>query len=153
MHSPATYSFPPAFSFDAQEHTSSFPPPVSSGFFHHISASSALSGADQSGDRQSNFDPGLFSPTSFGHNDSLRQHGLRGVEGDDRDPFGSSPREDMDDIFADFTNQDDGRQDDMEEVEISQPNEAREALEVLGNNDGPSQFDRKGSAEVLAELN
>ncbi|KZZ90973.1 PHD transcription factor [Ascosphaera apis ARSEF 7405] len=156
IHSPAPYPFPPAFTFGAPEDAAHFPP-VSSGFYQHISASSALGGPPD--DRQSNYDPGLFSPTSFaGHEASLRR--ASGMVKDDVDDvqhhhhqelFVSNPHENMDDIFADFTNQDDDdrQEDEMEQVEIGQPNEAQEALEALGKHDG---FDGKGS-DIMTDMN
>ncbi|KAI5304858.1 hypothetical protein KEM56_005807, partial [Ascosphaera pollenicola] len=166
MHSPTTYAFPPAFSFEAPDHASHFPP-VSSGFYPRIPVSSALGGPPD--DRRSSYDPNLFSPPSFGaHDGALRRQAVLlkddvdvGVDVDDarhhEDPFAGSPREDMDDIFADFTHQDDdGRQeeeeDEMGQVEIGQPTEAQEALEALGRNDGTG-FDRKESSEMMAEIN
>lgn len=85
--------------------------------------------------RHSGLDPSFFSPPSFERNHQLPQgsesenmKGTAGVGVDDVDannPFGSSPRANMDDLFADLTNHDT----EAEHVEeISHANEALEAL-------------------------
>ncbi|KAI5300294.1 hypothetical protein KEM55_008319, partial [Ascosphaera atra] len=163
MPSPATYAFPPAFSFHPHhEHAPEFSPHGPSAFLPHVSTSPALSSGQSpaaAAAHHPTFDPALFSPTHFAGEDSLRQSGLAkedvaaaaataNAAGDDgRGPFGSSPRDNMDDIFADFTNQDDAEpgSGSMEEVEINQPNEAREALEALGDTRSNSRDQRMGS--------
>ncbi|KAI1943663.1 hypothetical protein LOZ66_000247 [Ophidiomyces ophidiicola] len=102
--------------------------------------------------RHPGLDQSLFSPPDFNRNNSLRSRSPGdltkddpgvSVGLDDTNPFGSSPRPDMDDLFADLTNQD------SEPVEeISHANEALEALKTAQN---CSSRDRSmsGSNEAL----
>lgn len=75
-------------------------------------------------------DQSLFSPPSYSrdHNDSHS-----GVDLDGHNPFASSPRQDLDDVFADLTNQD---VDTVEPMENTHANEALEALDVSNNGNG-----------------
>ncbi|EEP79039.1 conserved hypothetical protein [Uncinocarpus reesii 1704] len=104
--------------------------------------------------RHPDLDQSLFSPPDFTRSNPLRSQsppGLSknnrsgGVDIDHNNPFGSSPRPDMDDLFADLTNQD------VEPVEeISHANEALEALKTAQN---CSSRDRSmsGSGDALGD--
>ncbi|PGG95583.1 hypothetical protein AJ79_09973 [Helicocarpus griseus UAMH5409] len=80
-------------------------------------------------------DPSLFSPPSFTRSNPLHSQSM-GKDDDDMDgpmAFGSSPRGNMDDIFAEMTNQDTEQ---MEALEVSHANEALEALRSASSSGG-----------------
>ncbi|KMU74648.1 Lid2 complex component lid2 [Coccidioides immitis RMSCC 3703] len=87
--------------------------------------------------RHPGLDQALFSPPDFNRSNPLRSRSPPdlakddagvGVDIDHSNPFGSSPRPNMDELFADLTNQD------VEPVEeISHANEALEALKTAQN--------------------
>ncbi|WEW56116.1 hypothetical protein PRK78_001551 [Emydomyces testavorans] len=106
--------------------------------------------------RHPGLDQSLFSPPDFNRSNPLRSRSPPdltkdntdvGVHMDHSNPFGSSPRPNMDDLFADLTNQD------VEPVEeISHANEALEALKTAQN---CSSRDRSMSAsrDALGDAN
>ncbi|ODH52769.1 hypothetical protein GX48_00963 [Paracoccidioides brasiliensis] len=78
-------------------------------------------------------DSSLFSPPSFTRTNPLHPQGMGKDDDVDMDghmAFGSSPRANMDDIFAEMTNQDTEQ---MEALEVSHANEALEALRSASN--------------------
>lgn len=97
-------------------------------------------------------EPSLFSPPpTFSDSQPLPHQGpqvgkggIAGVEDvDAHNPFGSSPRGNMDDVFADLTNQD---IEPMESLENSHANEALEALKSASETG-----DRSGSGSTTLE--
>jgi histone demethylase JARID1 len=101
-------------------------------------------------------EPSLFSPPpNFSRSQPLPHQGTQAdkdgigsveVDVDSHNPFGSSPRANMDDVFADLTNQD---AEQMEGLENSHANEALEALRSASDSG-----DRSGSGSTsLEDLN
>ncbi|KAL1956827.1 hypothetical protein VTO42DRAFT_6777 [Malbranchea cinnamomea] len=95
--------------------------------------------------RHSGLDQSLFSPPRFDRSQPVthesqqamdKENAGMGVDVDNQNPFGSSPRGNMDDLFADLTNQD-------AEAEMSHANEA---LEVLKSASGSGTRENSGSA-------
>lgn len=94
--------------------------------------------------RHTGLDQSLFSPSDFNHSNPLRPQSPSdlgkhnpGVGIDHNNPFGSSPRQNMDDLFADLTNHD------VEPVEEN--THANEALEALTTAQNCSSRDRSMS--------
>lgn len=99
-------------------------------------------------------DPSLFSPPRFNRDNP---EAPPGVEVDNNNPFGSSPRNNLDEVFADLTNQDVEPEPEPEPMENSHANEALEALDASngdhhdaprGNQDVPmSDVEPQGTME------
>lgn len=114
--------------------------------------------------RHPELDPSLFSPPNFDRNHNMGQESHPtmpnrndGVDGsaEHANPFGSSPRANMDDLFADLTNQEDvapiqeqGEEQEEEALEMNHANEALEALNTASNNGT-----REGSSGTLPGTN
>jgi histone demethylase JARID1 len=60
---------------------------------------------------------------------------------DANNPFSSSPRPDLDDVFADLTNQD------VDAVELMENTHANEALEALDASNGSDRPDSDGEVD------
>jgi [histone H3]-trimethyl-L-lysine4 demethylase len=96
--------------------------PSSSAFLPHVAVHSP-SFPPRSPPSHQDLDQSLFSPTfNRDHNDESS-----GVDLDGNNPFTSSPRQNLDDVFADLTNQD---VDTVVPMENTHANEALEALDV-----------------------
>ncbi|KAJ5108647.1 hypothetical protein N7456_005322 [Penicillium angulare] len=125
-----SYPFSANYSLPGSDSTPAFAP-TSSAFLPHAAgaASQSPSFLPRSPTPQEGMEPSLFSPTRF-----------------DRDPqfVSSSPRQDMDDVFADLTNQD--VDPDAETMENTHANEALEALDVSnGSSRAPSPNDENAA--------
>lgn len=88
-------------------------------------------------------DQPLFSPPPSFNRD--QNEGTSGVDIDTNNPFSSSPRQNLDDVFADLTNQD---ADAVEPMENTHANEALEALAAGNNGDRPDSDHEGETAET-----
>lgn len=152
----ATSQHPNSFTFSQpfplSNETSPTYPPTSSAFLPQAtSTNSPPFGPTSPRTHQSSLDPSLFSPPSFHRADQLRAQGLPpkdevgvDMDGDGQNPFASSPRANMDEIFADLTNQDA----EPETMEMSHANEALEALRSASNS-GNRERSMSGSGDAL----
>ncbi|KAI9370746.1 PLU-1-like protein-domain-containing protein [Aspergillus egyptiacus] len=119
----APYPFSASFSLPAADTTPAFAP-ESSAFLPHVSANSP------------SFLPRSPSPPPHGLNTTLftsprysrNPTSAPGVDVEPSNPFDSSPRQNLDDVFADLTNQDGDPDHEPEAMENTHANEALEAL-------------------------
>ncbi|RAH85070.1 putative PHD transcription factor [Aspergillus japonicus CBS 114.51] len=129
------YPFSASYTLSASDSTPAFAP-GSSAFLPHVSSADSPSFPPQSPPlHHSGLDTSLFSSPRY-----TRDHhdGPPGVV-DSQDPFDSSPRQNLDDVFADLTNQDtEGDQEAEPEPEPMENTHANEALEVLDVSNGES---------------
>ncbi|KKK14501.1 PHD transcription factor (Rum1) [Aspergillus ochraceoroseus] len=126
----APYPFSANYSLPASDSTPAFAP-GSSAFLPHVSAHSPSFPPRSPSPHHDRLDTALFSPPGFGRNPNS---GPSAVDVDSPGPFGSSPRQNLDDVFADLTNQDAEPEPEPEpeqELEPMQNTHANEALEVL----------------------
>lgn len=119
------YPFSANFSLPASDSTPAFAP-ASSAFLPHAAAGSqSPSFLPRSPSPQQSMEPSLFSPPRFDRGDQF---------------VSSSPRQNLDDVFADLTNQD--VEPDSEAMDNTHANEALEALDVgNGSSRAPSVHD------------
>ncbi|KAJ5689299.1 hypothetical protein N7462_003691 [Penicillium macrosclerotiorum] len=117
---PASYPFSANYSLPASDPTPAFAPTSSSAFLPAAAASQSPSFLPRSPTPQQSIEPSLFSPPRFG-----------------RDPpfASSSPRQNLEDVFADLTNQEDAEPD----AEPMENLHATEALEALNASNGSSR--------------
>ncbi|OJJ48513.1 hypothetical protein ASPZODRAFT_93250 [Penicilliopsis zonata CBS 506.65] len=129
-----SYPFSANFSLASNDSTPAFAPAVgsSSAFLPHLAARSPSPAPHQG------LDPAMFSPPRF--NRDSHDEGPAPVGVDSANPFGSSPRQSLDDVFADLTNQDvvEPESESMQEPEpdIMENTHVNEALEVLDASNG-----------------
>ncbi|PYH69308.1 putative PHD transcription factor (Rum1) [Aspergillus vadensis CBS 113365] len=125
------YPFSANYSLPATDSTPAFAP-GSSAFLPHVSADSPSFPPRSPTLPHQGLDTSLFSSPRYtrDHNDAPP-----GVDVDSRDPFDSSPRQNLDDVFADLTNQDQDP-DQEPEPELMENTHANEALEVLDVSNG-----------------
>lgn len=118
-----SYPFSANYSLPASDSTPAFAPASSAFLPHAEEASQSPSFLARSPTPQQGMDTSLFSPTRY-----------------DRDAqfVSSSPRQDMDDVFADLTNQD-VEQEVEQEPEAMDNTHANEALEALDVSNGSSR--------------
>lgn len=140
------YPFSASYSLTANDSTPAFTS-GSLAFLPHVAAQSpSFPPRSPSPPRQA-LDNSLFSSPRF-----HREHaeGPPGVDVENNNPFGSSPRQNLDDVFADLTNQDAEPEAEPErEPEPMENTHANEALEVLdasiGDGAGPMQVEEPPS--------
>lgn len=128
----ANYSVPP------NDSTPAFAPGSSAFLPHATVRSPSLPGRSPTPHHQ-----GLDNPLFGTHQFNREQgEGPSGVEVENNNPFGSSPRQDLDDVFADLTNQDDAEPEPApepaqeHEPELMENSHVNEALEVLNASNG-----------------
>lgn len=110
----APYPFSANYSLPASDSTPAFAPTSSSAFLPHAAASQSPSFLPRS-PPQPDLETSLFSPPRFGHDPQFAS---------------SSPRQNLDDVFADLTNQEIDPEADNQPMENTHANEALEALVV-----------------------
>ncbi|QQK43545.1 PHD transcription factor (Rum1), putative [Penicillium digitatum] len=110
----APYPFSANYSLPASDSTPAFTPTSSSAFLPHAAASQSPSFLPRS-PPQPDLETSLFSPPRFGHDPQFAS---------------SSPRQNLDDVFADLTNQEIDPEADNQAMENTHANEALEALVV-----------------------
>lgn len=149
----ANYSLPPSDSTPAFA-------PGSSAFLPHAAAQSPSFAPRSPSPHHHGLDNPLFSSPRFN-----REHaeGPPGVDVENSNPFGSSPRQNLDDVFADLTNQEDVEPEPEPEPEPMENTHANEALEVLDASngdetdpmqvDGPSGDTANGGTNGQSETN
>ncbi|KAE8150108.1 PLU-1-like protein-domain-containing protein [Aspergillus avenaceus] len=125
------YPFSANYSLPANDSTPAFAH-GSSAFLPHAAGHSPSFPARSPSPTHQGLDASLFSSPRFnrGPND-----GPSGVDVDNENPFDSSPRQNLDDVFADLTNQD-AEPDPEQEPELMENTHANEALEVLDASNG-----------------
>lgn len=111
----ALYPFSANYSLPASDSTPAFAPLSSSAFLPHAAASQSPSFLPRSPPPQQDIETSLFSPPQFGHDPQFAS---------------SSPRQDLDDVFADLTNQEIDPDAEPQPMENTHANEALEALVV-----------------------
>ena len=111
----APYPFSANYSLPASDSTPAFAPTSSSAFLPHAAASQSPSFLPRSPPPQPDLEPSLFSPPRFGHDPQFAS---------------SSPRQNLDDVFADLTNQEIDPEAEGQPMENTHANEALEALVV-----------------------
>lgn len=130
------YPFSANFPLPASDSTPAFAPDPSAFLPHAAVDSPSLPPRSPSPHRQG-LDTSLFSPAGFN-----RDHvdAPPGIDVDNSNPFGSSPRNNLDDVFADLTNQDvEGEPEpepEPEPMDNTHTNEALEALDASNGRDG-----------------
>ncbi|CAG8125521.1 unnamed protein product [Penicillium salamii] len=111
----APYPFSANYSLPASDSTPAFAPLSSSAFLPHAVASQSPSFLPRSPPPQQDIETSLFSPPRFGHDPQFAS---------------SSPRQNLDDVFADLTNQEIDPDAESQPMENTHANEALEALVV-----------------------
>ncbi|KAJ5104644.1 Zinc finger PHD-type [Penicillium alfredii] len=109
------YPFSANYSLPVSDSTPALPPGSSSAFLPHAAASQSPSFLPRSPTPNQGMDSSLFSPPRFGPDPQFAS---------------SSPRQNLDDVFADLTNQDVEQEPEAEPIENTHANEALEALDV-----------------------
>lgn len=109
----APYPFSANYSLPASDSTPAFAPTSSSAFLPHAAASQSPSFLPRS--PQPDLETSLFSPPRFGHEPQFAS---------------SSPRQNLEDVFADLTNQEIDHEAETQPMENTHANEALEALVV-----------------------
>ncbi|KAJ5182958.1 hypothetical protein N7492_000574 [Penicillium capsulatum] len=123
--SSASYPFSANFSLPASDSTPAFAPASSAFLPHAAAASQSPSFLPRSPTPQQAMEPSLFSPPRYDRGDQF---------------VSSSPRQNLDDVFADLTNQD--VEPDSEPMDNTHANEALEALNASnGSSRAPSVHD------------
>ncbi|KAB8274194.1 PLU-1-like protein-domain-containing protein [Aspergillus minisclerotigenes] len=147
------YPFSANYSLPASDSTPAFAP-SSSAFLPHVAAHSPSFPARSPSPSHEGLDASLFSSPRFNRDPD---DGPPGVDVDNENPFDSSPRQNLDDVFADLTNQDaEPEPEPGQEPELMENTHANEALEVLDASNGDRSEtpqdeepqDDKSSAEV-----
>ncbi|KAJ5362824.1 hypothetical protein N7541_003668 [Penicillium brevicompactum] len=111
----APYPFSANYSLPGSDSTPAFAPHSSSAFLPHAAASQSPSFLPRSPPPQQDIETSLFSPPRFGHDPQFAS---------------SSPRQNLDDVFADLTNQEIDPDAEPQPMENTHANEALEALVV-----------------------
>ncbi|PGH27155.1 hypothetical protein AJ80_01111 [Polytolypa hystricis UAMH7299] len=151
---PSSYAY--SHPFPMSNEASPTYPPGSSAFLPQVNPVHSPSFAPTSPENHHpGLDPSLFSPPSFSRaplraQDSIgKEDSGMDISGDSNNPFGSSspPRGNIDDIFADLTNQD------PESIEAMEMSHANEALETLrsANTSAGRERSLSASGEPLDE--
>ncbi|KAJ6070806.1 hypothetical protein N7467_012125 [Penicillium canescens] len=118
----ASYPFSANYSLPASDSTPAFAPTSSSAFLPHAVASQSPSFLPRSPSPQQGMETSLFSPPRFGREPQFAS---------------SSPRQNLDDVFADLTNQEDV--DPEAEGQSMENTHANEALAALVADNGSSR--------------
>jgi histone demethylase JARID1 len=149
----APYPFSANYSLPGSDSTPAFAP-TSSAFLPHAAASQSPSFLPRSPPPQQDIETSLFSPPRFGHDPQFAS---------------SSPRQNLDDVFADLTNQEIDPDAEPQPMENTHANEALEALVVSNGSsragsvpeesaqtgqtqDGPKQESTNGDIDDDEEL-
>ena len=151
---PASFAFSHPFPLSSNDGSPAYGP-GSSSFLPQVNTVNSPSFSPTSPtSHHPGLDPSLFSPPGFGRAHQL-PHGPQDViskddvgvdvDVDGHNPFSSSPRANMDDLFADLTNQD---AEPLEALETSHANEALEALRDASNS-GSREGSASGTADML----
>jgi histone demethylase JARID1 len=141
------YPFSANYSLPASDSTPAFAP-GSSAFLPHVSAHSPPF-PPRSPSPHHGLDSALFSSPRFSRDPT---EGPPGVDVGNRDPFDSSPRHNLDDVFADLTNQD--AEPEPEPMENTHANEALEALNASnGDHSDATQDDDSHDTGVDVAMN
>ncbi|KAL2010572.1 hypothetical protein VTN00DRAFT_6379 [Thermoascus crustaceus] len=140
------YPFSGNYSLPASDATPAFAPgSSSSAFLPHATVHSPSFPPRSPPPQHQGLDQPLFSPTSFNRENN---EGPSGVDMNDNNPFGSSPRQNLDDVFADLTNQDAEPEPEPEpEPENTHANEALEVLDASNGGDNSASPPDGGDAE------
>ncbi|KAJ5586182.1 hypothetical protein N7450_005969 [Penicillium hetheringtonii] len=134
--SSAAYPFSANYSLPASDSTPAFAPTSSAFLPHAAGESQSPSFLPRSPTPQQNMEPSLFSPPRFGPEPQFAS---------------SSPRQNMDDVFADLTNEDNEAE--VEPMENVHTSEALEALNASnGSSRAPSPNDESMPSATPAEL-
>ncbi|OJJ33001.1 hypothetical protein ASPWEDRAFT_174428 [Aspergillus wentii DTO 134E9] len=124
----APYPFSANYSLPPSDTTPAFAP-GSSAFLPHAAVHSPSFPPRSPSPRHQGLDASLFSSPQYSRDQT---DGPPGVDVDGNNPFGSSPRQNLDDVFADLTNQDVEPDPEPElEPEPMENTHANEALEAL----------------------
>lgn len=140
------YPFSGNYSLPASDSTPAFAPgSSSSAFLPHATVHSPSFPPRSPPSQDQGLDQPLFSPTSFNRDNN---EGPSGVDMNDNNPFGSSPRQNLDDVFADLTNQDaEPESEPQPEPENTHANEALEVLDASNGDDHSGSTPEGGDAE------
>lgn len=146
------YPFSASYSLPPNDSTPAFAPD-SSAFLPHATVESPSFPPRSPTPHQPGLGNSLFSPPQFTREQA---EGPPGVEVENNNPFGSSPRQDLDDVFADLTNQDVEQEHEQEpEPELMENTHVNEALEVLDASNGddhePEPMQVEQQPEPLSE--
>lgn len=144
------YPFSANYSLPASDSTPAFAPGASA-FLPHVSAHSP-SFPPRSPSPHHGLDSALFSSPRFNRDPT---EGPPVVDVDNQDPFNSSPRQNLDDVFADLTNQDAEPEPEPEPMENTHANEALEALDASngGDHSDAMQDDNSPDTGVNGDMN
>lgn len=126
-----TYPFSANYSLPAGDPTQDFAT-GSSAFLPHAAVDSPPLPPRSPSPHHQGLDTSLFSPPRFNRDNG---EAPPGVDVDNSNPFGSSPRNNLDDVFADLTNQDAEPEPEPEPMENTHANEALEALNASNGDD------------------
>lgn len=132
------YPFSANFSLPASDAAPAFES-GSSAFLPHAAVDSPPLPPRSPSPHHRGLDTALFSPPRFNRDGP---DAPPGVDVDNDNPFGSSPRNNLDDVFADLTNQDvepDPEPEPEPEPELMDNTHANEALEALDASNGDNQ--------------
>lgn len=144
----STYPFSANYSLPENESTPTFAP-GSSAFLPqpHSPSFPARSPSPHQG-----LNPSLFSPRPFSRDEADRP---AGVDVGNSNPFGSSPRQNLDDVFADLTNQDiePEPEPEPEPMENTHANEALEVLDAGNGGDYSDSVDESPDEKANGETN
>ncbi|OJD14954.1 hypothetical protein AJ78_04737 [Emergomyces pasteurianus Ep9510] len=147
---PTPFSFSHPFPISSNDASPSYPP-TSSAYLPGVNNvhSPSFDPASPASHHQG-LDPSLFSPPSFTRANPLHRQSI-GKDDDDMDgpmAFASSPRGNMEDLFAEMTNQDTEQ---MEALEVSHANEALEALRSASNSGARERSSSRAGDDFGAE--
>ncbi|KAL1970783.1 hypothetical protein VTN77DRAFT_2617 [Rasamsonia byssochlamydoides] len=139
------YPFSGNYSLSGRDSSPPFVSSSSSSAFLPHAAGNSPSFPPRSPPHNQGLEQSLFSPPPSFNRD---QHdGPSGVDMDTNNPFSSSPRQNLDDVFADLTNQD---ADAVEPMENTHANEALEVLDASNNGGDRPDSDREGESAETA---
>lgn len=136
------YPFSANYSLPAGDSTPAFAS-GSSAFLPHAAVDSPSLPPRSPTPHNQGLNTSLFSPPRFNRENA---DAPPGVEVDNSNPFGSSPRNNLDDVFADLTNQDVDAEPEPE-AEIMDNTHANEALEALDVSNGEDREEPMPDAE------
>ncbi|PWY79630.1 PLU-1-domain-containing protein [Aspergillus heteromorphus CBS 117.55] len=144
------YPFSANYSLPASDSTPAFAP-GSSAFLPHVSADSPSFPPRSPPLPHQGLDTSLFSSPRYNRDPN---DGPPVVDVDSRDPFDSSPRGNLDDVFADLTNQDvepyPEAEQEPEPMDNMHANEALEALDVSNSDDDANSMRDGASLDAKA---
>ncbi|KAB8234714.1 putative PHD transcription factor (Rum1) [Aspergillus alliaceus] len=133
------YPFSANYSLPASDSTPAFAP-GSSAFLPHAAAHSPSFPARSPSPTHQGLDASLFSSPQFNRDPD---DGPSGVDVANENPFDSSPRQNLDDVFADLTNQDAEPEQEPEPMENTHANEALEVLDASNGDHSETPHDEE----------